>query len=89
VPIPAGAPPSGAVAGTALVIVADGHTGRAGTMTGQGILGPGSTEGQHGTHAPSRRGHRRLEDGAAGDRVRQLPGQLIELLIFHPRYFLP
>ena len=57
-------------------------------MTGQGILGPGSTNGQQGTHAPRRRGHRRLEDGAAGDRCRQLLGQLIELLIFRSRYFL-
>jgi hypothetical protein len=58
-------------------------------MTGQGILGPGSTNGQHGTDAPRRRGNCRLEDGAAGNRCCQLLGQLIELLIFHPRYFLP
>jgi len=58
-------------------------------MTGQGILSPTPANGQHGAHAPNGRGNRRLEDGAAGDRVRQLLGQLVELLIFHPRFFLP
>jgi hypothetical protein len=57
-------------------------------MTGQGVLGVTAPEGQHRPDAAHRGGHRRLEDGAAGDRCGQLLGQLIEVLVFHPRSFL-
>jgi hypothetical protein len=54
-------------------------------MTALGILGAAAADGQHGAHATNRSRNRCLEDGTARDRVRQLPGQLIKALVFHPR----
>jgi hypothetical protein len=82
-PILAGTAPTGTVAGTALVIVADGRTGGAGTRAAGGILGAAPPDGQQGTHAPHGGGDGCLEDGAPGHRSGQLLGQLIKVAIFH------